>query len=311
MRGDQCKFDHGNDAVVLEDAAGVPPYQPVGITPAYTGKSHRLHLITEVYTRIVTFSVTVSEPYVPAGSSVPLPPLNVPPPGYQPTPSTAYPLANAPPAAIPRKRSYDPTLEDTAYPPNKMSAFSRLGPAAATRGGFRGRGGRGSKQLAVRNIPPQVNNIAHLNNHFAKFGNLVNVQIQFEGDPASALVTFSNKEEAEGAFTSAEAVLGNRFIKMYYHYERPTPVPMRGGFHSGRSVKERLSLGAQPTDGSEKVKKLGKITSQFSYYLVMLILFVRRSSMRAKSSPKPYQISRKRLKKRSRLKLSKSLKKRL
>ncbi len=41
MRGDQCKFDHGTDAVVLEDAgaaaAGVQPYQPAGAT-AYAGK---------------------------------------------------------------------------------------------------------------------------------------------------------------------------------------------------------------------------------------------------------------------------------
>lgn len=37
MRGDQCKFDHGNDAVVLEDAGGVPPYQPAGVPPAYAG----------------------------------------------------------------------------------------------------------------------------------------------------------------------------------------------------------------------------------------------------------------------------------
>ena len=51
------------------------------------------------------------------------------------------------------------------------------------RGGFRGRGGgRGGRmpppQLAVRNIPPHVNNIAHLNNHFARFGTLVNVQVR-------------------------------------------------------------------------------------------------------------------------------------
>ncbi len=38
----------------------------------------------------------------------------------------------------------------------------------------------------------------------------VSFQIQFEGDPASALVTFSNPSEAETAFSSAEAVLGNR-----------------------------------------------------------------------------------------------------
>jgi RNA-binding protein 26 len=40
------------------------------------------------------------------------------------------------------------------------------------------------------------------------------VKVQFEGDPNSALVTFSTPEEANQAFTTAEAVLNNRFIKV-------------------------------------------------------------------------------------------------
>ena len=38
MKGYQCKFDHGNDALVLEDAnsAGIVPYQPVGVPPPAT-----------------------------------------------------------------------------------------------------------------------------------------------------------------------------------------------------------------------------------------------------------------------------------
>ena len=131
-------------------------------------------------------------------------------------------------------------------------------------------------QLAVRNIPPHVNNIAHLNNHFARdqlyknrssrkidsqkekrssgrhialkivlenrfsgktycytiasrFGALINVQVQFEGDPASALVTFANPMEAEAAYSAPDAVLGNRFIKMFFHYDR-----------NAKSVRDRL-----------------------------------------------------------------------
>jgi hypothetical protein len=77
--------------------------------------------------------------------------------------------------------------------------------------GGRGRGGRGGLgsgtgnltcQLAVRNIPPTFNTIAHLNNHFARFGSLINVQVHFEGDPASALVsclsvTWRNRQGTE------------------------------------------------------------------------------------------------------------------
>eukprot|EP00095_Tigriopus_kingsejongensis_P000423 maker-scaffold171_size289870-snap-gene-1.32 protein:Tk00423 transcript:maker-scaffold171_size289870-snap-gene-1.32-mRNA-1 annotation:"rna-binding protein 26" len=198
MRGDQCKFDHGNDAVVLEDtvvpgaSTGVPAYQPASLS-----------------------STVYAEPYVPSGhATVSLPPLHLPPPGYNP--------------GNPRKRAMDEPL--MAYPPPKQSVHERLGGYQAPRGrGGRGRGGRGgrggahgggsgSKQIAVRNIPPNMNNIAHLNNHFARFGNLVNVQVQFEEDPGSALVTFTSPGEASTAYNSPDAVLGNRFIRMHFYY---------------------------------------------------------------------------------------------
>ena len=107
-----------------------------------------------------------------------MPPLHVPPPGYAiatPTPAASN-LAHVP---LGRKRSLQ---DDENFPPHKMSAFSRLGGGGRGRGG-RGRGGyggrgRGATKVAVRNIPPNVNNIAHLNNHFARFGTLVNVQVR-------------------------------------------------------------------------------------------------------------------------------------
>jgi RNA-binding protein 26 len=149
LRGDQCKFDHGNDAVVLEDTTNTsvppPPYLPGGYT----------------------------EPYVPATTGPILPPLHLPPPGYAAT-------------TVPRKRSYEDVGGATAgYPPNKRFDFNRLGRGRG-RGRGRGIGARGglgggvggSSQVIVRNIPLSLNTIAHLNNHFARFGTLVNVQVQ-------------------------------------------------------------------------------------------------------------------------------------
>ena len=154
LRGDICRYDHGSDAVVLEDAAKAlhaPAYQP-------------------------------TDPYVPGvpQTGIPYPP---PPIGYG-------------------KRSYD--------------GFGREPPAKLGRG--RGRGGRGGRgggvgkcsMLAVRNIPATLNTITHLNGHFSRYGSLVNVQVQFEGDPSSALITFSNNEDATLAFNSSEAVMNNR-----------------------------------------------------------------------------------------------------
>merc|ERR1719186_2324140 len=199
LRGDLCKFDHGNDAVVLEDNAkpGVPPYQP-GAPPGAPG----------------------TEPYVPglpsvgATPGIPFPPpqsMSVPPPGY-------------PPSYL-GKRPHD----GGGYaPPAKRFDFNRLGGRGRGRG--RGRGGA-SSMLAVRNIPPELNTITHLNGHFARYGTLVNVQVRFEGDPASALVTFQGTNEAEAAFNTAEAVMNNRFIKVYWHMDK-----------TKGNVKERLGM---------------------------------------------------------------------
>ena len=106
------------------------------------------------------------DPYVPA--STVLPPLHLPPPGY--------PAAHT----HPRKRSYDEMgASGGGYPPTKRFDYNRLGGRGRGRGGrHRGYGdGGGSSHVLVKNIPPGLNTIAHLNNHFAKFGTLVNVQV--------------------------------------------------------------------------------------------------------------------------------------
>ena len=151
-----------------------------------------------------------------------MPPLHLPPPGYPATQNVA----------VPRKRSYEETGGGGGgYPPNKRFDYNRLGGRGRGRGGANAGnryGNGGSSQVLVKNIPPGLNTIAHLNNHFAKFGTLVNVQIHHEGDPGSALVSYSRPPEATAAMNSSEAVFGNRFVKMFYSYQD------RG------SVKERL-----------------------------------------------------------------------
>ena len=161
LRGDLCKFDHGMDAVVLEDAAK---------------------------------SLTAA-PYVPSVPAViPFPPPALPqlPPGYPPFTAA--------------KRGHEGGLSD---PPAKRFDYSRVGRGRG-RGRGRGWGRGGSTVVAVRNIPPEFNTIAHLNSHFARYGSLSNVQVQFAGDPASALVSFQDPAEAAAALNSTEAVMNNR-----------------------------------------------------------------------------------------------------
>lgn len=71
--------------------------------------------------------------------------------------------------------------------------------------------------LELKKVPRSLNNITQLNNHFSKFGKIVNIQVNFGGDPEAALVTFQLPSEAKSAYRSTEAVLNNRFIKVFWH----------------------------------------------------------------------------------------------
>ncbi|XP_056140956.1 RNA-binding protein 27 [Lampris incognitus] len=74
-------------------------------------------------------------------------------------------------------------------------------------------------KLEVRRIPRELNNITKLNEHFSKFGTIVNIQVVFGGDPEAALIQYTANEEARRAISSIEAVLNNRFIRVYWHRE--------------------------------------------------------------------------------------------
>ncbi|XP_075774950.1 RNA-binding protein 26 isoform X1 [Pelodiscus sinensis] len=83
--------------------------------------------------------------------------------------------------------------------------------------------GNENTKLELRKVPTELNNISKLNEHFSKFGNLVNLQVAYHGDPEGALIQFATHEEAKKAISSTEAVLNNRFIKVYWHREGSVP----------------------------------------------------------------------------------------
>ncbi|KAM9321550.1 LOW QUALITY PROTEIN: RNA-binding protein 26 [Gastrophryne carolinensis] len=108
-------------------------------------------------------------------------------------------------------------------------------------------------KLELRRVPPELNNISKLNEHFSKFGKLVNLQVAYQGDPEGALIQFATNAQAKAAISSTEAVLNNRFIKMYWHREGASqqtqaPAPPKVGHLNfqppnlpvKQSVKERL-----------------------------------------------------------------------
>ncbi|XP_028332619.1 RNA-binding protein 26 isoform X2 [Gouania willdenowi] len=74
-------------------------------------------------------------------------------------------------------------------------------------------------KVLVRQIPPDLNNISKLNEHFCKFGTIVNLQVAYQNDPGGALIEFASPEEAKRAMRSTEAVLDNRFINLHWFRE--------------------------------------------------------------------------------------------
>ncbi|XP_050678244.1 RNA-binding protein 26 isoform X2 [Leptidea sinapis] len=200
MRGDLCEWDHGVDPVVLEDAA---------------------------LTRVLTLPPTVPE-YNPAtpdiwvgGGFNPFP---------APPPHLGHPHHLTPRELVPIPRVRDDMPIGAVVPPpprhppsnKKPFDFNRLGgprsqssvrPAMPPPPMHLG----GKCSLQVSKVPVGLNDITHLNKHFSKFGKIVNIQVCFENDPEAALITFSNPAEANVAYKSTEAVLNNRFIKVFWY----------------------------------------------------------------------------------------------
>ncbi|KAM6408864.1 RNA-binding protein 27-like isoform 1-T1 [Rhynochetos jubatus] len=81
-------------------------------------------------------------------------------------------------------------------------------------------------KLEVRKIPPELNNITQLNEHFSKFGTIVNIQVAFQNDPEAALIQYLTNDEARKAISSTEAVLNNRFIRVLWHRDGEQQPPL-------------------------------------------------------------------------------------
>lgn len=256
MRGEMCPFDHGIDPVVLEDSAltqvlsynpngdvagaiaagaplsgtplppgaAAPPRHPVGDHPynpqapqMWSGGRFRgprpmgavrlpfgpqppaLGMQRELIPVPVVMDSTKPPGVVTSGSYVPIPGVPYGHPGGGP------PQGYGPRGVPPSHPGMDGGMHPGMY--KKKFDFNRLGPRKYP----------GNCSLELKKVPVGMNSITHLNNHFSKFGKIVNIQVQYEGDPEAALITFSTHAEANSAYRSTEAVLNNRFIKLFWH----------------------------------------------------------------------------------------------
>ncbi|KAK8965085.1 Zinc finger CCCH domain-containing protein 27 [Platanthera guangdongensis] len=73
---------------------------------------------------------------------------------------------------------------------------------------------KATRTLYVNGIPKKNNRREALFPHFQKFGEVIDIYIP--SDSERAFVQFSKREEAEAALKSPDAVMGNRFIKLFW-----------------------------------------------------------------------------------------------
>lgn len=285
MRGETCPWDHGVDPVVLEDINNSALITIQSAAQLRTGPIHPEYSpdAPELWNRPPNFppgrpsiaqrlgnitGVNVGGGFGPRGAMAGGNFRGVAPgfpPGFPGNPIGATPLQREL-ISVPvvdankggdvssqqTKRRFEP--EDAVaiadgHLKRKLPLNNRLGPRVTGHPAVAG-GAVNPQQncsLELRKIPRGLNAIAHLNNHFSKFGKIVNIQISYDGDPEAAIVTFSTHAEANVAYRSTEAVLNNRFIKVFWHTagtgEQPAITPAAKTEHSlRRSYPNQYSI---------------------------------------------------------------------
>ncbi|KAE8694144.1 COPII coat assembly protein sec16-like [Hibiscus syriacus] len=73
---------------------------------------------------------------------------------------------------------------------------------------------KAQRTLFVNGIPQKSNKRGALLSHFCKFGEVIDIYIPLNSE--RAFVQFSRREEAEAALKAPDAVMGNRFIKLWW-----------------------------------------------------------------------------------------------
>ncbi|KAI5055149.1 hypothetical protein GOP47_0030294 [Adiantum capillus-veneris] len=105
-------------------------------------------------------------------------------------------------------------------------------------------GEKAHRTLHVSCIPKIDNRKGLLNAHFQRFGEIVNIRIPLQGD--IAFIQFSQREEAEAALRSPEAVMGNRFVRLSWAKRDNVPFqPLGSGLAASSTTGPCLS-GVEP-----------------------------------------------------------------
>lgn len=126
------------------------------------------------------------------------------------------------------------SMASTAQPPpHKKTTFEHPGVR---------HGGVNNTTLELRKIPREQNTIANINDHFSKFGIIVNLQVGWDGDQQAALVSFASNAQAQLAYRSQEPFLNNRFIKIFWHNAEKPSQPQALPVSAADAPRQRIII---------------------------------------------------------------------
>lgn len=97
------------------------------------------------------------------------------------------------------------------------------------------------RTLFVNGIPLKNNKKEAILSHFRKFGQIIDIYIPLNSE--KAFVQFSKREEAEAAYMAPDAVMGNRFIKLWWANRDSIP-------DNGSSIPDSVSAVPQGVEAS-------------------------------------------------------------
>lgn len=117
---------------------------------------------------------------------------------------------------------------------------------------------KAQRTLFVNGIPQKNNRREALVSHFQKFGEIIDIYIPVNSE--KAFVQFSKREEAEAALKSPDAVMGNRFIRLWWANRDNIP----DGEIKGRTTPVAVQSTATPIQLQSFVRDRGESKTSIS-----------------------------------------------
>ena len=228
LLGENCPYDHGLDPLVVEGGGFPPP--PLNVPSTFFPPVPPQYLMVPPPPSLLPQAMNMP-PNLPTVSAADTDTT-----GYNPE-QPALSITSVPSTTTLLNITTNASSSSVLYTPSVSTTISshsgerpRMSRNHRTGNYYQRTPQEPTNTLVLRRVPAELNVLSKLNSHFDQFGKIVNLKVGFQNDPEAALVQFSTVAEAKAAHSSSSAVLGNRFIRVYFmrtpRYQSVTPNTM-------------------------------------------------------------------------------------